>query len=284
MPPSYPLPNLFRTEQLSVADALYSLAISKVLWRGEADAALRMLRQVRAYARGKNIHPRHVAWTRQFELEALIQTGRPEAAWRLVRKHLREGYPHLASKAPQHRVRRLPHFIRDWEIPAAYFSGRIKHATDAMESYLDWALKNDVAYEMRNDVFNGDENPTHHLRVTLFHLYRAAGRSLAEWPRWADWVRALHPGLLALCKIDREKLAADPDLMSVFHQRLRAAERERRPAFLTFGQRDLLEPKRKALARQRKAATRIHTKKQDDHAAMLRRKRAIYFPWLDADG
>lgn len=277
----YPLPNLFGQETLSVAHALYAVAIPRLLWRGEAAEAVRQLRLVRTFGRRRKVAPKHTAWTRGFELEALIALGEGEAAWRVVQAHLREGYPKWASKPLAKRVARMPHFIRFWEMPAAYYSGRLKHATEAMEIYLDWALKHVDAYEMRHDLFNGDErpDPSVHVRVSLFHLYSDAGRDLGEWPRWKTWVDRLHPGLLKLSGIKRSDLAADASLMKPFHERLRVVEKERRPAHVTFGQKDLLEPKRKVLARQKDAHERIN-QPPSPRAIMLREKRAHYFPWL----
>lgn len=96
-----------------------------------------------------------------------------------------------------------------------------------------------------------------------------------------EWVGRLHPGLLKLCDLSGEDLAVDPNLMSTFHERLRAAERERRPAFVTFGQKDLLERKGKVLTRQRRVRERFN-RESSPRAAMLAEKRARYFPWLEA--
>jgi hypothetical protein len=150
-----------------------------------------------------------------------------------------------------------------------------------MEIFLAWGLKRWGAYEMRYSIFNGDEgpNPRSHVRVTLFHLYRDSGRTLQDWSLWRTWVESLHPGLLKLCEIDRADLAADASLMETFHQRLCSAEKERRPAFVTFGQKDLLEPKRKVLARQERATRRFN--RAPSRAVMLAEKRARYFPWLE---
>ena len=280
-PNHYRLPNLFQCEPLSVSHQLYAVAIPRVLWRGEPDEALRMLRRVRAFARTSGVAARHVAWTRGFELEALLTLARGEPAWRLVRSELRRYWPKLAGKPVGLRIGRMSHFVRYSEIPAAYFSGRLRHATTAMESYLDWALEHEEAYETRNSIFNGDENPSALVRVTLFPLYRASGRSLGDWSRWRDWVGRLHPGLLGICNITPQALGDDPALMPTFHERLRAAERGRRPAFITFGQKDLLQPKRKVLARQKAVLCRKATVRQDARAAMLAEKGARYFPWLD---
>ncbi len=276
----YPLPNLFGREPLDVVHSLYAVAIPKLLWRGEAEETLRQLRLVRRFARQRRVASSHTAWTRSFELEALIRLGRGEAAWRLVRRHCREGYPKWAMKPLAARVRRMPHFIRFWEVPAAYFSGRLAHATKAMEAYLDWSLNHGNAYELRHSLFNGDARPSSasHVRITLSHLYEDAGRTLGAWPLWSAWVERLHPGLLELCGIERKDLAADPSLMTPFHERLRVHERERRPAFLTFGQKDLLEPKRKVLARQR--AAQKQSESPSARGLMLEKKRAQYFPWL----
>lgn len=181
----YPLPNLFGPESISVANALYAVAIPKLLWRGEAAEAVRQFRLVRAFGRRRKVAPKHTAWTRGFELEALVALGESESAWRVVKAHLREGDPKWAKKPLAKRVARMPHFIRFYEMPAAYYSGRLKHATQAMEVYLDWALRHVDAYEMRHDLFNGDDrpNPSIPVRVSLFHLYREAGRALSDWPQ-----------------------------------------------------------------------------------------------------
>lgn len=277
----HPLPNLFGQETLSVTQALYAVAIPKLLWRGEAREAVRQLRLVRAFGRKRKVASRHTAWTRGFELEALVALGQGEAAWRVAQAHLREGYPKWAKKPLAKRVARMSHFIRYWEMPAAYYSGRLRHATKAMEVYLDWALKHVDAYEMRHDLFNGDDrpNPSMHVRVSLFHLYSDAGRALGDWPLWKTWVDRLHRGLLKLCGLKRKDLAADATLMKTFHERLRVVEKERRPAHVTFGQKDVLEPKRKVLARQHEVRKRIHGE-PSPRAVMLAEKRAMYFPWL----
>jgi hypothetical protein len=283
MAQQYPLPDLFGQETLSVAHSLYAVAIPRLLWRGEAAEAVRQLRLVRAFGRRREIAPKQTAWTRSFELEALITLGEGEAAWRVVQTHLRECYPRWAKKPLAKRVARIPYFIRFWEMPAAYYSGRLKHATEAMEVFLDWALKHVDAYEMRHDLFNGDErpNPSIHVRVSLSHLYSDAGRDLGEWPRWKTWVDRLHPGLLRLTGITRSDLAEDASLIKTFHERLRVLEKERRPAHVTFGQKDLLEPKQKVLARQKDAHERIN-EPPSPRAIMLREKGARYFPWLES--
>ena len=277
----YPLPNLFDCESLADAYALYATAIPRLLWRGEAVETVRQLRLVRTFGRRRNVAPRHTEWTRGFELEALIAIGDGQGAWRVARAHLREHYPRLANQPLAKRLGRMVHFVRYWEMPAAYFSGRIRHATEAMELFLDWQMKRADAYEIRNDLFNGDErpNPSQHVRVTLFHLYRELDRTLGDWPRWPEWVAGLHPGLLELCELKAADLAARPGLMSVLHERLRAAEVERRPAFFTFGQKDLLEAKGTVLARQANAQAR-RDRAPSSHAVMLAEKRALYFPWV----
>jgi hypothetical protein len=277
----YPLPDLFTREKLRLATALYAVGIPKLLWRGEAEEALRQLRLVRRFARQHDIATRHSEWTRSFELEALIVLGRGEAAWRLVRRALRETFPALAAKPPSRRVARMESYVRNWEVPAAYFWGRLAQATEAMEAWLELGLKQDNAYELRFSIFNGDEhpNPNVHVRVTLFHLYRDAGRQLSDWPHWRKWVAKLHPGLFKLCKLTPDQLAADDSLIGTFHARLRRAERERRTAFVTFGQKDLLEPKARVLERQKHAQKRLD-EKPTSSALEFHSKQAQYFPWL----
>ena len=268
---------------MSVVHDLYATAIPHLLWRGEVAESIRELRLVREFARKRGIAPRHTAWTRGFELEGLIVLDQGAAAWGVVQAHLRDGYPRLAAKPLVQRVGRMPHFIRYWEIPAAYFAGRLKHAIEAMEVYLEWGLLHVDAYELRDDIYNGDDPPSRFnlARVTLAQLYREVGWTLADWPRWKAWVGRLHPGLLKLCELKAAELAADPNLMKTFHERLRVAERERRTAFVTSGQKDLLEPKRKVLARQNEARKRFH-QEPTAHAKMLAEKRASYFPWLES--
>jgi hypothetical protein len=257
-------------EPARVAHDLYAIAIPKLLWRGEEEEALRQFGLVRTYGRRAKVAKRYYEWTRTFELEGLIKSGKVQAAWRLMGKQLREKFPRWARQPVEKRVGRMHHFVRFSEVTVAYWSGRLLYATRAMEAYLAWSM----------DLFNGEEHPGHYVRTTLFHLYRANGRTLADWPLWKTWVGKLHPGLFDLTGIKRPDLAADAGLMHAFHERLQEEERERRPARVTFGQKDLLEPKEKVLARQAKVRDLIN-EPPSEHAQMMEEKRAKYFPWLE---
>ncbi len=276
----YPLPNLFVLETREIAHALYAVAIPKLMWRGEPAEALHQLRLVRRFAEQARVAKKHTFWTYGFEVEAGIAAGVTEAAWRTCRQWLRDCYPRWYGRPLRERVNRMPFFLRYHEVPAAYFSGRLRHATEAMELFLDWSLKHEDAYELRHSIFNSAPSPTVPVRVSLFHLYQQAGRELDEWSQWRVWVKRLHPGLLEMCGITQKQLSADASLMSTFHERLMAHEKERRPVRVTFGQKDLLEPKAIVLARQSQAQTKIE-RPPDAHALMLRERRASYFPWLE---
>jgi hypothetical protein len=149
-----------------------------------------------------------------------------------------------------------------------------------MEAYLAAQIDRAPAYELRHDLINGDEVPTHHVRITLTQLYRHAGKSLQDWPLWRTWVGRLHPKLLAMTQLTTEKLATDSSLLPLFHERLLVLEKERRPAFVTFGQKDLTDSKEKVLARQERIFNRKDSKQQAARGAELLEKRRKYFPWL----
>lgn len=278
----YPLPNLFKNEKPQVASSLYAVGVPTLLWRGEAEESLRQLRLVRRFARQTKVKPGFTNWTFNFEREALIVLGRYEAAWRLVSAERRRHFPRWASAPLEKRIKHMEFFVRFSEVPAAYFSGRIKHATRAMEAYLALRMPALPAYEHRYCLYNGDErpNPNCHTRVTLTHLYAESGRTLQDWPLWRTWVERLHPKLLELTKLSREDLANDASLMPTFHERLCVIEKERRPEFLTFGEKDLTEPKKKVLARQKSARKRIN--KSQRGAVDFYALRNRYFPWLSA--
>ncbi len=52
------------------------------------------------------------------------------------------------------------------------------------------------------------------------------------------------------------------------------------PAGISYGQRDLLEPRRQVLARQRKHLAWKPSGRHAEFARMLEEKRARYFPWV----
>jgi hypothetical protein len=76
------------------------------------------------------------------------------------------------------------------------------------------------------------------------------------------------------------ELADNADRIAVFEKRLRKAEKGLRPAGITYGQRDLLEPRRQVLARQRKHLAWKPPRRRAEFARMLEEKRARYFPWF----
>src|SRR5216684_860446 len=60
------------------------------------------LPKIRSQARDADVAPRHAGWTYSFEFDALLQLGRAEEAWRLVRVNL---WMHNAAKDPEASVR-----------------------------------------------------------------------------------------------------------------------------------------------------------------------------------
>ncbi len=134
------LPNLFTTESRDIATRLYAVAIPRLLWRGRPAEAIEMLRRVRSFGATSRAAARWLIWTYSFEFEALVALGEFESAWRLMRKHLRLRYPHLANKPVEQRVRWMPDFVGHTEMSAAFFSGRTKYAARAMEAVLAWRL------------------------------------------------------------------------------------------------------------------------------------------------
>lgn len=273
------LPNLFVTESRDIATRLYAVAIPRLLWRGRPAEALEMIRRVRAFGTTSRVAARWTMWTYSFEFEALVALGEFESAWRLMRKHLRLRYPLLANQPVEQRVRWMPDFVAHTEMSAAFFSGRVEYAARAMEAFLAWSVPRAEAYEVRYGLYNGDPAPTL-FRVTLFHIYARLGRKLSSWPLWSAWVSRLDAELLRITGISREDLRVDSDKLVEFEKNLRAAEEGRRPAGVTFGQRDVLEPKKKVLARQRRIIDHKPSPKQAAFSKMLQTKRAHYFPWL----
>jgi hypothetical protein len=278
--PKFTLPNIYRTESRDIAGRLYSVAIPRVLWSGYPAEALRLLRLVRRYARDAKVAARHAAWTFSFELDALLQLGRTEEAWRLVQRHLKTFAPRRWRWPVERRIRYMDHFVTFYEVPAAYFSGRYKYAVRAKEAYLDAMVERVDAYNLRYSIYNGDPKPTDPARVTLWHIYQKVGRHLGDWTNWKRWVRRLHPRLLELTRMSVGELEDDPDRLAVFVKRLHKAEKGLRPAGITYGQRDLLEPRKKVLARQRKHLAWKPTGRHAEFKRMLEEKRNQYFPWL----
>jgi hypothetical protein len=280
--PKFTLPNLYRTESRDIAGRLYGVAIPRVLWSGYPADALRLLRKVRRYGREAKVALRHTGWTYSFEFDALLQLSRTEEAWRLVRWHLKTFAPGRSRWPVERRVRYMDHFVSFWEVPAAYFSGRYQYAARAKEAYLDAMVERVDAYTLRYSIYNGDPEPTDLARVTLWHVYQKLGRRLGDWKNWKCWVRRLHPRLLELTKMSAEELEEDADRIAVFEKRLRGAENGLRPAGISYGQRDLLEPRRKVLGRQRKHLAWKPSGRRAEFARMLEEKRSSYFPWLSA--
>jgi hypothetical protein len=274
------LPNIYRMESRDIAGRLYGVAIPRVLWSGYPAEAVRLLRKVRRYARDAKVALRHTGWTYSFEFEALLQLGRAEEAWRLVQRQLRTFAPRLSRWPVERRVRYMDHFVSFYEVPAAYFSGRHQYAARAKEAYLDAMVERVDAYTLRYAIYNGEPEPTNPARLTLWHVYQKVGRRCGDWKNWKRWVRRLHPRLLELTKMTAEELEEDPDRVAVFEKRLREAEKGLRPAGITYGQRDLLEPRKKVLARQRKHLAWKPTGRHAEFARMLEEKRNRYFPWL----
>jgi len=277
--PKFTLPNIFPMETRDIAGRLYAVAIPTVLWSGYPADALHLLRKVRRYARDANVADRHVAWTWHFEFETLLALGRAEDAWRLVQRQLKS-WPRRSRWPVERRVRFMGHFVRFAEAPAAYFSGRYEHAARAVEADLNARLEMADAYDLLYSIYNTDPVPKNHARVTLWHMYQRLGRRLDSWNEWKRWVDRLHPRLLELTKMNASELAEDASSIVVFEKRLREAEQGLRPAGITYGQQDLLEPRRKVLARQRKHLSWKPPERQAEFARMLKEKRARYFPWL----
>jgi len=100
----------------------------RVLWNGYPAEALRLLRNVRRHARDANVAPHHAGWTYSFEFDALLQLGRTEEAWRLVRRQLRTFWPRRWHWPVERRVQYMDHFVKFSEVPAAFFSGRYQYA------------------------------------------------------------------------------------------------------------------------------------------------------------
>jgi hypothetical protein len=278
--PDFTLPNIFPLESRDIAGRLYAVTIPRVLWSGYPAEALRLLRRVRTYAKQSDVAARHVGWTWGFEFDALLQLGRTEEAWRLVRRQLRTFWPRYWQRPVEQRIQFMDHFVCFSEVPAAYFSGRYEYAARAKESYLNRMTERTDAYNLLYYVYNTDPVPTDPARVTLWHIYQRLGRHLDSWSGWKRWVQRLHPRLLQLTRMTAAELEADASRVVIFEKRLRQAEKGLRPAHITYGQRDLLEPRRKVLARQRKHLAWKPTGRHAEFARMLEEKRALYFPWL----
>ncbi len=279
---AYPLPNLFRRETLRDAHQLYLLSIHPLIWRGEAGEAVRQLRLVRRFARTTGVSPRHTTWTRWEEFRAQLSLGRAQAAWRVWRKHFEETFPRLLDEAPQQRVTKMAFDLRQWEVPAAYFSGRLRHAIGAMEAYLDWAMLNLSAEELRGDLFDGGGRPDRWAaRVSLVELYAETGRTLSDWVHWKVWVKRLHSDLLAAAGLKAVDLAADPRLMKQLHRWFFRASREEKLVVGKLSSGASPTPQARALIRQHLARKQAHRAIWgcDEGIAM---RRAHLFPWVDA--
>jgi hypothetical protein len=283
-PRSISIPNLFRSESRDFAVRLYTIAIVNLLHRERALDGLMALRKVKRFAAQVGVAQRHINWTWTWELEALHLLGRHQAAWRFVQRHLRTLGPRLADKPAKQRVRYMSFFVWAGEAPAAYFSHHDEAAAAAQEAYLDYMLDRADSYSLRNHIYNGDREPSNIARVTLWHIYRRLDRPLGSWPGWVRWVAGIHPKLFELTDMTAAELAHDAKRIVKFHRRLEAAEEGLRPAGVSYGLRDLLEPRRKVLARQRK---HLRWKPPQDQAALrasFDEKRRHYFPWLAALG
>jgi len=278
--PKFTLPNIYRMESRDIAGRLYATAVPRVLWNGYPAEALRLLRNVRRHARDANVAPHHAGWTYSFEFDALLQLGRTVEAWRLVRRQLRTFWPRRWHWPVERRVQYMDHFVKFSEVPAAFFSGRYQYAARALEAYLDGMVERVDAYDLRYSIYNDEPVPTHPARVTLWHVYQRVGRHLGDWKNWKRWVGRLHPRLLELTNMSAAELEDDADRIAVFEKRLHEAEKGLRPAGITYGQRDLLEPRRQVLARQRKHLAWKPSGRRAEFARMLEEKRARYFPWV----
>jgi hypothetical protein len=279
-PPTFTLPNIYPMESRDTAGRLYALAIPRLLWSGHPAEALHLLHKVRRYARDVGVADRHVRWTWTVEFEALLDLGRTEEAWRQARRQLRTFWPARSEWPVERRVRVMDHFVHFAEVPAAYFSGRYEYAARALEAHLDGMIERADAYNLLYSIYNGEEVPTHFARVTLWQVYRRLGRRLDSWKRWKRWVERLHPRLLELTRVSAPELAENADRIAVFEKRLRKVEKGLRPAGITYGQRDVLEPRRRVLARQRKHLAWKPAGRRAEFARMLEEKRARYFPWV----
>jgi hypothetical protein len=262
-------------------------AIFGLVFAGRNEEAVRAARRVRAHVRRAGFGDRGAGWVYTWEIEALLNLGRPAVAWTQYRRWLRLVPRRYAIGAVEQRARSIPPMLLYEEVPILYARGKWADGARALEAYLGMALRKasawkETPFDLMYSIYNGDPEPTARERVTLTHFYQKLGKTLDQWPDWRRWVRALHPTLLDIGGVTRKSLADDPRLLPAMYQRIVAEHRRRTRTGMSYGQRDLVEPEARVRARQeRDRRGRPESAERSRARAEFRAKVRTYFPFLE---
>ena len=246
------VPNLLRLRSAKKFEYLYQLYLIRLTQSSRWDRTLEACRQIRSFA-ARAGRPRLADFTYYFEIDALCQLGKFSAAWRQLRRLERIALGrNINVNAKSWRSEELDWFCR-YHPQILYFLGRNRLARRLYEAMLGKMFRtsrDNSSYELLSYVYNSINQPHYRQQVTLFHIYAALGKTLSEWRDWARFVRELHPKLLILAGVKREKLLRHPGLLRALDEAIQAQQKCRLTAGVSDGHRDLTDPPQKVKRRQ----------------------------------
>jgi hypothetical protein len=252
------VPDLFGTCSPKKASQLYQLYLTRLMRNRRWSRIVEACRQIRSYA-SRAGRPRRADFSYHFEIDALCQLGKFSAAWRQLRRLERIAYGRSINlNAKSWRTHELDWFLR-YHPQILYFLGRQRLARRLFEATLAKVFRpsHDSSYQLLPYVYNSDPRPRYRQRVTLFHIYAALGKSLAEWQGWSRFVDGLHPKLVTLAGVEKQKLMRDPTLLRSLDNGTEAELKRRLTAGVSYDERDLTDPRERVRRRQRAVAKKI---------------------------
>lgn len=235
------------------APRLYDLYLAHLLGHQRYERMIEVCRQIRQYA-ARAADKREGFFTYHMEIEALCRLGEYQAAWLQLRRFEKAVHGEQWNLVRREWIRSDFYALEIYYAPLLYYRGHFRLGCTLLETALDcwFERKTLCSYNILHQVYNGDEEPYHRVRVTLSHFYKRLGRDLREWRHWEKFVKNLHSRLLKATAVRRKQLIKDPNQLPAFFDRLMELQEERTSSGVTCGQSDLIDSPEKVQQRQEK--------------------------------
>lgn len=273
--------NLFRTEPApETCQQYYELFLSRLSMAGQNSRVIDVCRQIRRFAKTAQVTQPGL-FTFMWETRAYEALGDFQGMWRALRswdiaasgKKLDLGKHRWSSKDFTQLI--------FYYAPVLYLLKRHRLGCRLMETALHIASeRKGWSFDMLWHVYKPIDRPATTHEVTLSHYYSSLSRSLDQWPLWNKFVDDLHPKLLRLTGISRNRLRTHPELLNTVFERVTQERRRRLFSGATDGLQDLTDLPAAVRKRQAKVKKKILKLEEGPRTQELQRNLAAIFPEL----
>lgn len=258
------IPDLWRLNE--DASRLYQLYLCGLSMKDRFKRIIYACRHIRRYAKnGPGV--KESLFTYWFEIDAFCDLKDYKSAWRQLRRLETIAVGEKRNLNLHRWTKNDASILAHDYAPLLFYLGRYRQGCRILELSLDFWFENEIvhSYELLNYIYNGDVEPWHRCRVTLFHFYDRLGKSLREWRHWEAFVQGLHPQLFQLTGKSRDQLIADPSHLDQFVSHLTMICQERVTSGYSRGLNDLIETaeeveKQQQLQKQKIAEADLHSR------------------------